>query len=130
MDPTGTPTTVVIAEQQHTSHVKAYLRVFLALLLLTLAEYIYAKAFAGSTPLVLIGGLMLLAVAKAGLVGLFFMHLLFEGRWKYLVLIPTTFLAVVTVAALVPDIAMRADARAESAPAPPSDARREPGRPG
>jgi cytochrome c oxidase subunit 4 len=115
MDPTGTPTTVIVAEQQHTSHVKAYLRVFVALLLLTLAEYVYAKVLAGSSPVVLIGGLMLLAVAKAGLVGLFFMHLLFEGRWKYLVLIPTTFLAVVTVAALVPDIGFRQDPAADAA---------------
>jgi cytochrome c oxidase subunit 4 len=134
MDPTGTPTTVIMAEQQHTSHVRAYLRVFVALLLLTLAEYVYAKIFAGSSPALLIGGLMLMAVAKAGLVGLFFMHLLFEGRWKYLVLIPTTFLAVVTVAGLVPDIGFRqgpeveAAIKSESIDAAPADA--EPAIPG
>lgn len=107
MDATGTPTTVVVAQQQHESYVKAYLRVFLALLVLTMVEYLYAKLFADSPAFLLIAGLVVIAVVKAALVGMFFMHLLFEGRWKYLMLIPTTFLAVVTVAGLIPDIAMQ-----------------------
>lgn len=106
MDPTGTPSTIVVSQTHQTSHVKVYLRVFLALLVLTLAEYLYAMVLAGSSAWVLIGGLMLIAVIKAGLVGLFFMHLLFEGPWKYLILIPTTFLATVTVLGLVPDMAL------------------------
>jgi cytochrome c oxidase subunit 4 len=106
MEPTGTPSTIVVSQAEHTSHVKVYLRVFLALLLLTMAEYFYAKALADASAWVLIGGLMAIAIVKAGLVGLFFMHLLFEGRWKYLVLVPTTFLATVTVLGLVPDMAL------------------------
>ncbi|WP_152051641.1 cytochrome C oxidase subunit IV family protein [Tautonia marina] len=106
MDPTGTPSTIVVSQTEQTSHVKVYLRVFLALLVLTMAEYFYAKALAGASAWLLIGGLMVIAIVKAGLVGLFFMHLLFEGRWKYLVLLPTTFLATVTVLGLVPDMAL------------------------
>ena len=107
MDPTGTPSTISAAEAEHTSPVKLYLRVFFALLILTVLEYYYAQWFAEASFAVLVGGLMLLAVIKASLVGLFFMHLLFEGRWKYMMLIPTAFLACVAVFALVPDIAMR-----------------------
>ncbi|RUL87193.1 cytochrome C oxidase subunit IV family protein [Tautonia sociabilis] len=126
MDPTGTPTTVVVAHREHSSHVKAYLRVFLALLALTVAEYLYARLLTDAPAALLIGGLLVLAVIKAGLVGLFFMHLLFEGRWKYLVLVPTTFLASVTVLGLVPDLAYRQDDRAGAPPDHVASAGEEP----
>lgn len=106
MDPTGTPSTIVAAQSQKTSHVTVYLRVFVALLVLTLLEYLYARFLADVSGTVLIGGLMLIAVVKAVLVGLFFMHLLFEGPWKYLMLVPTAFFAAVVVLGLVPDIAL------------------------
>jgi cytochrome c oxidase subunit 4 len=94
----------------HGSHVRGYLRIFLVLLVLTVLEYVFARAFAEAEKPVLIGGLVALAVVKAILVGLFFMHLAFEGRWKYLVLIPTAFLATVVVLGLYPDMAFpRAD---------------------
>lgn len=104
MEATGTPTTIAVSEVEHTSHVAVYLRVFLALLALTVGEYFYAKWFADANFAVLVGGLLLMAGVKAGLVGMYFMHLIFEGRWKYLMLIPTAFLAAIAVLALVPDV--------------------------
>ena len=98
--------------------------------MLTILEYIYARAFADAEFLVLVGGLVALALVKAGLVGLFFMHLLFEGRWKYLLLIPTVFLASVAVLGLVPDIAYnhegRTPDRSEPSVITPPDARPRP----
>ena len=98
--------TVEMVHQEHESHVRIYLRVFFALLVLTVLEYFYAKIFAESGFAMLVLGLMALAGIKATLVGMFFMHLKFEGRWKYLLLIPTTFLVMVFIFALFPDIAM------------------------
>ncbi|GAC1334219.1 MAG: hypothetical protein NVSMB14_01270 [Isosphaeraceae bacterium] len=54
-------------------------------------------------PLIL--GLLILAVTKASLVGLYFMHLKFEGNWVYMMLVPAAFLATVLMVGLYPDIA-------------------------
>lgn len=87
-----------------------YIKVFLALAVFTAIEYCYARVFKDTfTTLVL--GLMFWAVIKASLVGWFFMHLKFEGKWVYYMLVPVGLLAAVLVFALMPDIAMQ----------PPSD---------
>ncbi len=44
------------------------------------------------------------AVAKALCVMMFFMHLKFEGNWKYVLLAPTTILAIGLPLALMPDV--------------------------
>jgi cytochrome c oxidase subunit 4 len=54
--------------------------------------------------LTLVVGLMFLACIKAGLVAWYFMHLKFEGRWVYYMLVPAMFLAAVFILALYPDI--------------------------
>jgi cytochrome c oxidase subunit 4 len=46
------------------------------------------------------------AVAKALCVMMFFMHLKFEGNWKYLILAPTSILATGLMIALAPDQAL------------------------
>lgn len=53
----------------------------------------------------LIVGLLILAVTKASLVGLYFMHLKYEGNWVYMMLVPAAFLATVLMIGLYPDIA-------------------------
>jgi cytochrome c oxidase subunit IV len=83
-----------------------YIKVFLALAVFTAIEYFYARIFKDSfTTLVL--GLMFWAVIKASLVGWFFMHLKFEGKWVYYMLVPAGVLAAVFIFALMPDIAMQ-----------------------
>jgi caa(3)-type oxidase subunit IV len=67
---------------------RGYLRVFLALVALTVAELglVYVPGIGHRA---LVGGLVLLAVAKAGLVLLFFMHLSGETRTlKLTVILP------------------------------------------
>lgn len=81
-----------------------YIKVWAALAVFTAIEYFYAHVFKDSTVLLVLG-LMFWAVIKAGLVGWYFMHLKFEGRWVYYMLVPAGILAAVLVFALVPDIA-------------------------
>jgi cytochrome c oxidase subunit IV len=88
------------------SHVSLYMKVFVTLLIFTIAEYAYATwARVGFGTLVF--GLMAMAITKAALVGAYFMHLKFEGKWVYVMLVPAGVLATVLVLALCPDIASR-----------------------
>lgn len=54
----------------------------------------------------LVFGVLAVAVAKALFVMTFFMHLKFEGAWKFIILAPTAILAVGLMVALAPDMAM------------------------
>ena len=55
--------------------------------------------------------MLVLAGIKAGLVGWYFMHLKFEGKWVYLLIVPAIILATILVLALIPDQAMKASRR-------------------
>jgi cytochrome c oxidase subunit 4 len=90
----------------HAGHVRTYLRVFLSLLIFTLIEYFYAHWFKDWF-VALVLGLMTWAIIKATLVGLYFMHLKFEGKWVYGMLVPAGILATILVVALIPDVAMQ-----------------------
>ncbi len=54
----------------------------------------------------LVIGVLAVAVAKALFVMTYFMHLKFEGAWKFIILAPTAILAVGLMVALAPDMAM------------------------
>ncbi len=90
-------------QERHVESHAPYLKVFGVLLVLTILEYAYAS-FLGLSFLPLVGGLMALAVIKAGLVGWYFMHLKFEGRWITMMLVPVTFLAFALILGLMPDV--------------------------
>ena len=82
-----------------------YMKVFWALLVLTVMEYAYAR-FLPLPFLYLVLGLLTMAVVKATLVGMYFMHLKFEGRWIYMMLVPVCILAAVVVIGLMPDMVL------------------------
>lgn len=103
------------AAHAHDNHVPLYLKIFVALLVLTVLEYFYAYVAAERGFLLLVVGLMAMAVTKAVLVGMYFMHLKFEGRWVYYMLVPAGILAMVFIFALYPDIG-----RQESMPSGPA----------
>jgi len=88
-------------------HTSQYKKVFLILLVFTLAEYFYAAFFADHSFVVLVLGLMAMAIFKATMVGLYFMHLKFEGKWVYAMLVPACILAGVLTFALMPDVALQ-----------------------
>ena len=95
----------VAEEHQQESHAP-YLLVWLWLAVLTGVEYVYAAKLADFF-VILLAGLLVLAGIKAGLVGWYFMHLKFEGKWVYLLIVPAIVLAAILVLALVPDQAMK-----------------------
>jgi cytochrome c oxidase subunit 4 len=95
----------VAEEHQQEAHAP-YLLVWLWLAVLTGVEYVYAAKLADFF-VILLGGLLVLAAIKAGLVGWYFMHLKFEGKWVWLMIVPAIILATILVLALVPDQAMR-----------------------
>ena len=51
--------------------------------------------------------MMAVSCMKAYLVILFFMHLMWEANWKYVLTIPAVLMSVFLVVMLVPDIGMR-----------------------
>ncbi|MFM8435080.1 MAG: hypothetical protein ACKOBP_07015 [Planctomycetia bacterium] len=51
--------------------------------------------------------MMAVSCTKAMLVVLFFMHVLWEANWKYVLTIPAAMMAVFLAIMLVPDIGMR-----------------------
>jgi cytochrome c oxidase subunit 4 len=95
---------------EHTSgHHVWYFGVFLALCVLTLVSvacdlvHIPVHKIRGINPL-LAALVLSVAAAKAFFVMTRFMHLKFEGKWKYLLLSPTIILAMGLPLALLPDI--------------------------
>jgi cytochrome c oxidase subunit IV len=95
-----------IAEELDVESHAPYMRVWAILAILTLTEYVYATILKDYfLPLVL--GLVSMALVKAGLVGWFFMHLKFERKWVYLLIIPACIMAIGLTLALYPDMAMK-----------------------
>jgi cytochrome c oxidase subunit 4 len=113
-----------IAEEHAAEAHAPYLRVWGALAIFTAIEYFYAFFLKDDfVPLLL--GLLLWAVIKAALVGWYFMHLKYEGKWVYILIVPAFVLATILVLALTPDMAMKPEddegaAGVESAFAPPA----------
>ena len=86
-----------------------YFAVFAALCGLTAVSWLLDEAggwglFSGKAVLAVL--VLAVAAAKALFVAVYFMHLKFEGRWKYVLLLPTAILAVGLPIALAPDLSM------------------------
>lgn len=81
-----------------------YFFVFLALCVCTALSVIFDVV--EMSPALLVFAVLAVAVAKASFVMTYFMHLKFEGRWKFIILMPTAILGVGLMIALAPDIAM------------------------
>ena len=92
-----------MADTHGKSMEKIYLIVFGTLLVLTTVSVLTSEGLGkGLLPILIVMGM---ATAKAALVALFFMHLKFEGRWKYVLVVPPLILMIVLILALCPDIA-------------------------
>ena len=87
-----------------------YLAVFGALVVLTAISFFLANSSVYETsPVVARAAMMAVSCAKAMLVMLFFMHLLWEANWKYVLTIPASLMSVFLVLMLVPDIGRRTE---------------------
>lgn len=91
-----------MSDSEH-GHDVNYLGVFIALCVFTALSVLF-DVFEYSNPAVLIVLVLGVASAKATCVMLFFMHLKFEGNWKFIILAPTTILAIGLPLALLPDV--------------------------
>lgn len=90
--------------EEHSHGHVSYLIIFFALMIFT-AISIVADLVHIPSQAVKIVIVMAVACAKATCVLLFFMHIKFEGNWKYILLAPTTILAIGLPIALMPDVA-------------------------
>ena len=100
------PVPVEMAEELEVESHAPYIKVWAILAILTLVEYFYAMIFKDHF-LFLVLGLVSLALVKAGMVGWYFMHLKFERKWVYLLIIPACVMAVFLTLMLCPDMVMK-----------------------
>lgn len=105
--------------EDHDSHgsTRLYLMVFLALCVLTGASFFTYSQYWPFHDQPQIGWAFMMAVSctKALLVILFFMHLLWEAKWKYVLTLPAMFLATFLLMMLVPDVGWRLDTTSREA---------------
>ncbi|MCP4782268.1 MAG: cytochrome C oxidase subunit IV family protein [Fuerstiella sp.] len=92
-----------MAHDDHSAHHVNYLAVFAALCVFTGLSVAFDLAHFSNHAITIVL-VLAVAVAKALCVMMFFMHLKFEGNWKYVLLAPTTILAIGLPLALLPDI--------------------------
>ena len=95
----------------HESHdgIAQYIYVFLALCVLTTASFFTYSSYWPFHEQPKIGWAFMMAVSctKAMLVIMFFMHLMWEANWKWVLTIPATFMSIFLMLMLVPDIGWR-----------------------
>jgi cytochrome c oxidase subunit 4 len=88
-----------------------YIAVFVALCVLTSASFFtYSSAWDAifsPNPHVKWAFMMAVSCTKALLVILFFMHVLWEANWKYVLTIPAAMMSIVLMLALAPDVGLR-----------------------
>jgi len=92
-----------------------YLAVFIALCILTGASFFTCSDMwpFKDTPSVGWAFMMAVSCTKAMLVILFFMHLLWEANWKYVLTIPAALMSCFLVLMLVPDVGRRTNRYSE-----------------
>ena len=91
------------------SGIGKYLAVFVTLCVLTGASFFTYSDYWPFKDTPVVGRSFMLAVSftKAMLVIMFFMHLLWEANWKYVLTIPATFMSLFLLLMLVPDVGCR-----------------------
>ncbi len=104
------PKTEAHDDDDHGRMVRLYLTVFIALAFFTLMSFVANFAAAadrqwiskGVSFLIILG----VAIVKAGLVGLIFMHLKFDWRKLYFMIFPAFILGAMMMFVLMPDIVL------------------------
>jgi cytochrome c oxidase subunit 4 len=84
-------------------HKVNYVSIFVLLVALTVVTVVVAFVHIQSEPIKVLVALLIASI-KASAVALYFMHLKFEGKLIYLILLVPAFLAIVLVVSLIPDI--------------------------
>ena len=89
---------------ENKAHHVNYFVIFIILCICTAISWVVDEQSFIQNKAVIAVMVLAVAVAKALFVMLFFMHLKFEGNWKYVLLAPTIILAIGLPMALLPDI--------------------------
>lgn len=84
-----------------------YLAVFVALCFLTAASFFTYSRYWPFDKHVAWAFMMAVSCTKATLVVMFFMHLMWEANWKWVLTVPATLMSTFLVLMLVPDIGWR-----------------------
>lgn len=86
-----------------------YITVFIALCVLTSFSFLTYFDFWRSNVSVGVSRVFMMAVSctKALLVIMFFMHLKWEGNWKWVLTIPASIMSIFLMAMLIPDVGLR-----------------------
>ena len=94
-----------MSSEVHESHDKTYYWIFGWLTLWTILELGWAHWFGDPDDprWLLVSGLGLMAAVKASLVGLYYMHLKWEGKLIWIAILSPVVLSVVMVIGLLPD---------------------------
>ena len=92
-----------------------YVLVFIALCVLTAVSFAVgnSESLRHNSPGTMWATMMAVSCAKAMLVILFFMHMLWEANWKYVLTIPASMMSIFLLLMLVPDIGRRTDRYSE-----------------
>jgi cytochrome c oxidase subunit IV len=108
------------AHDEHAHHhahggVGKYVLVFIALCVLTAISFAVgnSQSLRQNSPGTMWAMMMAVSCAKAMLVILFFMHMLWEANWKYVLTIPASMMSIFLLLMLVPDIGRRTSKYAE-----------------
>src|SRR4051812_19046593 len=100
-----------VGHDNHDDHggIGKYLLVFVALCVLTMCSFLTYFDFWNEHVSKHASRALMMAVSctKAMLVIMFFMHLLWEANWKWVLTIPASFMSVFLMLMLVPDIGWR-----------------------
>jgi len=91
-------------QHEHETHHVNYFAIFIALCVFTALSVLFDMMQSKFGKQILASLVLGVAACKATFVMLYFMHLKFEGGWKYVILAPTTVLAMAIPFALAPDI--------------------------
>jgi cytochrome c oxidase subunit IV len=98
-------------DHPHHTHggIGQYLMVFLALCVLTGASFFTYSSYWPFSKEVAWAFMMAVSCTKAMLVIMFFMHLLWEANWKWVLTIPASGMSLFLLLMLIPDVGMRQD---------------------
>lgn len=86
-----------------------YLLVFLALCVLTGASFFTYSSYWPFGKQVAWAFMMAVSCTKAMLVIMFFMHLMWEANWKWVLTIPASCMSIFLLVMLIPDVGLRQD---------------------
>jgi cytochrome c oxidase subunit 4 len=99
----------------HSIDIAKYVYVFIALCFLTACSFFTYSDYWPWKDQPLVGRMFMLAVSctKAMLVILFFMHVLYEANWKFVLTIPAAMMSIFLMVMLIPDVMWRMDTASE-----------------